>query len=210
MKILKSNYTQPVTAALVDEAIQTIILRRDTHIDSLLERLKEDRVRKIIEPLIMGGDQPIDRLSDDYQYVCDLGLIRNEEIIKPSNPIYADVIARSLSFSYQNDFGAEKYPYPTHRYLHDGKIDMDYLMRDFQQFWRENSAIWETKYQYREAAPHLILMAFLQRIVNGGGNIIREMAAGKGRTDLCLVYEGNYPIELKIRRGEKSVKERIS
>jgi Holliday junction resolvase len=87
---------------------------------------------------------------------------------------------------------------------------MDYLMRDFQQFWRENSAIWEKKYQYREAAPHLILMAFLQRILNGGGQIIRDMGAGTGRTDLCIVYENHkYPIELKIRRGEKTVSEGI-
>jgi hypothetical protein len=39
---------------------------------------------------------------------------------------------------------------------------MDFLMRDFQQFWRENSDIWLTKFDYEEAAPHLILMAFLQ------------------------------------------------
>jgi len=128
----------------------------------------------------------------------------------PSNPIYGEVIARMLSLNFQNDFCSEKYPYEIPRYLRNGRIDMDYLMRDFQQFWRENSAIWETKYQYKEAAPHLILMAFLQRIVNGGGYLIREMAAGKGRTDLCLVYEKQkYPIELKVRRGEKSVSEGI-
>jgi len=211
VEMLQSDYTRPVTASLVDEAIQTIILRRDTHIDSLLERLKEERVRKFIEPVIMGGDQPMDRLSDDYQYVCDLGLIKEDGKIMPSNPIYGEVIARMLSLNFQNDFCSEKYPYQIPRYLlTNGRIDMDYLMRDFQQFWRENSAIWETKYQYKEAAPHLILMAFLQRIINGGGYIIREMAAGKGRTDLCLVYEGQkYPIELKIRYGEKSVSEGI-
>ena len=210
MKKLQSDYTQPVTAALADEAIQTIILRRDTHIDSLLERLKEDRVRKIIEPMIMGGDQPIDRLSDDYQYVCDLGLIKSEGKIMPSNPIYGEVIARALSLNYQNDITSENYPYQIPRYLHDGRMDMDCMMQDFQQFWRENSAIWEQKYQYREAAPHLIMMAFLQRIINGGGYIIREMAAGAGRTDLCLVYKNQkYPVELKIRRGEKTVNEGI-
>jgi len=209
-EMLQSDYTQPVTARLVDKAIQTIILRRDTHIDSLLERLKEDRVRKIIEPLVMGGDQPIDRLSDDYQYVCDLGFIKNGEKITPSNPIYGEVIARSLSLNYQNDFSAEKYPSKTSRYLHDGNIDMDLLMCDFQRFWRENSTIWKQKYQYQEAAPHLILMAFLQRILNGGGNIIREMAAGTGRTDLCVVYEGKkYPVELKIRRNDKTLQEGI-
>ncbi|MDR1342393.1 MAG: AAA-like domain-containing protein, partial [Prevotellaceae bacterium] len=47
-KILHSDYTKPVTAELVSKAIQSIILDRPTHIDSLLERLKEDRVRKII------------------------------------------------------------------------------------------------------------------------------------------------------------------
>jgi len=53
-------------------------------------------------------------------------------------------------------------------------------------------------------------MAFLQRILNGGGQIIREMAAGTGRTDLCIVYQGNkYPVELKIMRGNKSVPEGI-
>ena len=210
VKMLQSDYTRPVTASLVDEAIQTIILRRDTHIDSLLERLKEDRVRSVIEPIIMGGAQPIDRLSDDYQYVRDLGLIKEDGKIIPANPIYGEIIARTLSYNFQNDICSENYPYQIPRYLRNGRIDMDYLMRDFQQFWRENSAVWETKYQYKEAAPHLILMAFLQRIINGGGHIIREMAAGRGRTDLCLVYDQQkYPIELKIRYGEKSIAEGI-
>ena len=85
---------------------------------------------------------------------------------------------------------------------------MDYLLQDFQQFWRENSAIWVERFQYREAAPHLILQAFLQRVLNGGGEIIREPAAGTGRADLCVVYEGGkYPIELKIRRSEKTYNE---
>jgi hypothetical protein len=83
---------------------------------------------------------------------------------------------------------------------------MDFLMRDFQQFWQSNSKIWKERFLYKEAAPHLILMAFLQRVVNGGGQIIREMAAGTGRLDLCLIYEGRkYPIELKIRYGNKYV-----
>jgi hypothetical protein len=195
---------------LVDKAIQTIILRRDTHIDSLLERLKEDRVRRVIEPMLLG-EKFSDRLSDDYQYTMDLGLIKNiEGKIQPANPIYGEVIARTLSYDAQEDFILEKPNSTIPRYLKDGKIDMNILMQDFQEFWRENSDIWIEKFYYKEAAPHLILQAFLQRIINGGGYIIREMAAGKGRTDLCLVYgKQKYPIELKIRRGEKSVSDGI-
>jgi Holliday junction resolvase len=90
------------------------------------------------------------------------------------------------------------------RYLKGGRIDVDYLMRDFQQFWHANSDIWTEKTEYHEAAPQLVMMAFLQRIINGGGQIIREMASGMGRLDLCMIYgDQKYPIELKIRYGAK-------
>jgi hypothetical protein len=210
VEMLHSDYTQPVTAERVAEAVQTIILRRDTHIDSLLERLKEERVRRIIEPIIIG-EFDFDTLSDDFQYVKDLGLISDTpERIGPSNPIYAEVIARTLTDSMQQQLLRDSKEYRLPRYLKDGHIDMDFLMRDFQQFWRENSAIWGERFNYKEAAPHLILMAFLQRVINGGGQIIRDMGAGTGRLDLCLVYERQkYPIELKLWRGEKSLEKGI-
>ncbi|MDR1937399.1 MAG: ATP-binding protein, partial [Tannerellaceae bacterium] len=211
MEMLASDYSRAVTAGMVEQAIQTIILRRDTHIDSLLERLKEERVRKVIQPLITGEKGDVDKLSDDYSYVRDLGLIRDTRGgFEPANPIYAEVIVRTLNFNEQDTLLDPRYPYQMPRYLKDGRIDMDFLMRDFQQFWRENSEIWEERFWYKEAAPHLILMAFLQRVVNGGGQIHREMVAGKGFLDICLVYEGEkYPIELKLWRGEKTIKEGI-
>jgi hypothetical protein len=207
-KMLGQDYTQPVTAGMVKKAIQTIILRRDTHIDSLLERLKEARVRRVIEPLILG--EPVDSYNDDFYYTRDLGLIREtpDKKIEPANPIYAEVIVRTLNAYLQDTLQKNNPTCQMPRYLKDGRIDMDYLMCDFQQFWREHSDIWIARFEYREAAPHLILMAFLQRIVNGGGQIIREMAAGVGRLDICLVYEQHkYPIELKIWRGKRSLEE---
>jgi hypothetical protein len=204
VEILQSDYTKPVTAELVSQAIQNIILRRDTHIDSLLERLKEDRVRKVIEPIIIGEDF-VGRLSDDFLYVRDLGLIiETQDRLGPANPIYGELIARTLSYDVQQNLLHHHKEYQIPRYLKDGRIDMDYLMRDFQQYWRENSDIWKEKFDYREAAPHLILMGFLQRVINGGGQVIRDMAAGTGRLDLCLIYEGQkYPIEIKLNYGPK-------
>ena len=46
----------------------------------------------------------------------------------------------------------------------------------------------------------LVLMVFLQRVVNGGGRITREYAAGSGRLDLLVEFRGGrYPIELKLK-----------
>ena len=58
---------------------------------------------------------------------------------------------------------------------------------------------------YHEAAPHLVLMAYLQRVINGGGRIEREYAAGSGRLDLLLIYaDQKMAIEVKVwRTGRK-------
>lgn len=204
-KIMDYDYSQSITADMAKTAIQNIIKRRDTHIDSLLERLKEDRVRKVIEPMLLG-DFIYEMLSDDFQYVTDLGLIKNVNgKILPSNPIYAEVIARYLSYDAQQHFISLKPKADVPNYIKNGKIDVNCLMHEFQQFWRENSDIWIDKFQYKEAAPHLIMQAFLQRVLNGGGEINRELIAGTGRTDLCIIYDNvKYPIELKIWRGEKA------
>ena len=75
-----------------------------------------------------------------------------------------------------------------------------------QQFWRENSEIWEEKSDYTEAFPHLLLMAFLQRVLNGGGNIDREYAAGRGRMYLYIEYkEHGYIIEIKLIHPKQSM-----
>ena len=42
-------------------------------------------------------------------------------------------------------------------------------------------------------------MAFLQRILNGGGRIERDYAAGRGRMDLGVEYNGHwYIVEIKL------------
>jgi hypothetical protein len=209
IEILQLDYTQPITADMVKQAIQTIILRRDTHIDSLLERLKEERVRKVVEAIITGDY--VSPSSDDFHFTCDFGLIRmTEQKTEPANPIYTEVIVRTLNYDLQCDLQQNATVYQIHRYLKNRRIDMDFLMRDFQQFWQHHSDIWIEKFEYKEAAPHLILMAFLQRVINGGGEIYREMAAGTARLDICLIYKKHkYPIELKIRYGDKYVEKGI-
>jgi len=209
VKILGKDFSKTIQLAHVEQAVQTLIKRRDTHIDSLMERLTEARVQRIVEPVIIGESKRYDLLDDDYQYVLDLGLLREaDNHLVPSNPIYGEIIVRTLSFRSQQELDDIPSIPAASTYLIDGKLDMKGLLSDFQQFWRQNSEIWVERYQYIEAAPHLTLQAFLQRIVNSGGLVSREMAAGRQRLDLYIQYQGlNYPIELKIRYGQKTYQE---
>jgi hypothetical protein len=76
---------------------------------------------------------------------------------------------------------------------------MPLLLKKFQAFWRRHSETWEQQAEYVEAFPHLLVMAFLQRITNGGGRIEREYAAGRGRVDLAIEYGGAWSIiEIKL------------
>jgi hypothetical protein len=210
---LKKDFSIPITARMIADAIQTIILRRDVHIDQLLDKLKEERVRKVIEPMMLGEGEKLDRMTDDFNYVKDLGLIRLEnKAVVAGNPIYGEVIIRTLNYNQQmtleSDERFEYYEMP--KYYKNDRVDMNLMLQDFQQFWRENSDVWQERFQYREAAPHLILQAFLQRVFNGGGDVQREMATGRDRLDLCIAYKGKkYPIEIKINRGKQSVEKGI-
>jgi hypothetical protein len=204
--------TVDITANIVESAIQTVVTRRDTHIDSLLARLNEPRVRTALEPILTGDVYSLDYLSDDFSYVSDLGLVRiTDGQMEPANPIYGEIIVRALTLKAQTDLKSKVYPYDTPKYIKDGKLDLDSLLRDFQEFWRDNSEIWAERFEYKEAAPHLITQAFLQRVINSGGQILREFAAGSGRVDLCVIFGGNrYPIELKIRRGETAFEKSLT
>ena len=214
-EICKRDYTIPITQKMAWQAKQNIILARGTHFDSLMKKLKEPRIRRIIEPLILG-EEVKKHTSDDYLYAKDLGLIRdNNGKTEPANPIYAELIIRTLNWDVQDSISNAYENYIVPRYMKDGKIDMNFLIKDFQEYWRENSEIWKTRfekdyYQYDEAAPHLVLQAFLQRVINGGGQIIREMALGSMRADLCVVYDGHkYPIELKVLQNMRNYTESL-
>ena len=79
------------------------------------------------------------------------------------------------------------------------------LLEEFTQFYRENSEAWLKGLPYKEAGPHIIMLAFMQRLINGKGQIIREYALGRRHVDLYIKWkEQKFVIELKIKHGESS------
>ena len=189
-----------MTAEDVETAKETIIRRRDTHVDSLMERLREPRVRRVVEPVIFGGERTVSSNSEDWRFVVDLGLLREERgTLVPANKMYAEIIGRYLSRDAQESMETS---IPDTPWATPDGLDMPGLMAAFQAFWRENSGADRRAYEYGEATPHLVLMAFLQRVTNGKGRIEREMALGSKRLDLCVEYRGRrYAVEVKTAKN---------
>ena len=192
---------QPITRAQIDQAKENLILRRVTHLDQLADKLSEDRVRRVIEPML-AGTLMTNVPEDDRQYLVDLGLLRRDGTggLVVANPIYREVLPRVLAGGPQDTL-----PYIAPTWLNaDGSLNPEQLREAFLAFWRQHGQPLLGSAPYHEIAPHLVLMAFLHRVVNGGGTLEREYAIGWGRMDLCLRYGAlTLGIELKVwRDGE--------
>lgn len=179
--------SRTVGAAMVMQAKENLIERRVTHLDQLADKLSEERVRRVIEPMLRGDDLGGGVSTDDLQYTVDLGLVRLTSMgPQIANAIYREVIPRDLTNITQRNLESQQ---QTVWYVGpDGRLDMVKLLTAFQQFFREHSDVWVERFDYREAGPQLLMQAFLQRIVNGGGRVEREYGLGRKRTDLLVLW----------------------
>ena len=176
--------SREITGDAIQDAREKLILRRETHLDQLTDKLQEERVRRVIEPLLRGAEAVASISADDLEYARDLGLVAQEDPIAIANPIYREVIPRDLTWTTQAGFHHD----PTWYVDHSGTLQAGKLLAAFQEFFREHSEHWVERFQYKEAGPQLLLQAFLQRIVNSGGRIEREYGLGRRRTDLLIVW----------------------
>ena len=164
-------------------AREELILSRRTHLDQLAHKLEEERVRRVVEPILSGGEARHE--IRDLEYVRDLGLIDGNQPPRIANPIYREVVPRELGYILQSSLDQN----PAWYVDDDGGLNMTKLLTAFRTFFGEHSEHWLGRFgEYPEAGPQLILQAYLQRVVNGGGRIEREYGLGRGRTDLLVLW----------------------
>ncbi len=198
---------QPVGVQAIDAAKEALIVRRVTHLDQLADKLREERVRRVILPMLAGSTQAAWSVRD-LEYVRDLGLVAPGYPVRMANPLYAEVIPHELTLPLEATLaGAVK---PEWYVQADGSLDVAGLLSAFQDYFREHAESWVQCYGHAEAGPQLVLHAYLQRVVNSSGRIGREYAVGRGRTDLLIewgrsgpggpVHPRKYVIECKVRR----------
>lgn len=172
---LVPDRSQPIRREDLERARAVLIARRETHLDSLTERLRERRVRAILEPVLagsfVGGG---DTYQDDLQYCRDLGLCAPDDPVRVANSIYQETIARVLAGNAEPKVLVE----PKSFVLPDGRLDFARMLREFASFWREHGEVLAAGMTYHEVAPQLVLMAFLQRVVNAAARWTRSMAWG--------------------------------
>jgi hypothetical protein len=92
-----------------------MIQAREPHLDTLEVRLRDPKIRRVVESSIIGAVDPgINRANPDVQLAMDLGLISwaTETGFVIANPIYADILTRYLNAGYHDNLP----PPPTSSY----------------------------------------------------------------------------------------------
>ena len=125
----KRDRTRAVTADDVAEAREALIVRRVTHLDQLADKLREDRVRRVVEPMLSGVDERR-ATSRDIEYVRDLGLIARDKPVRIANPIYAEVVPRELGWILQEELDLNTTWYVDA----DDSLNLNKLMEAFPGF----------------------------------------------------------------------------
>ena len=185
--------SRAIEADDIHAAREALILSRRTHLDQLAHKLGEARVRRVMGPILSGAQPQHD--APDLEYARDLGLLALDSPTRIANPIYREVVPRELGYVVQDSLDVDAAWYVAD----DGRLDMAKLLTAFRTFFAEHAEHWLGRFDnYPEAAPQLILQAYLQRIVNGGGRIEREYGLGRGRTDLLVLWprEAGQPSDL--------------
>ena len=200
----------PISEEDIFAAREALIVRREAHLDQLTDKLREPRVRRVIEPLLSGGDGA--HSAYDVEYVRDLGLVAAKPPLRIANPIYGEVLPRVLTSVLEDEMPEQRVAWYVDA---GGGLDMVRLLTAFQDFFRQNSEHWIRRAQYTEAGPQLVLQAFLHRVVNGRGRIEREYALGSRRVDLLVVWprtdgdEERFVVECKLVKEGRSVERAI-
>ena len=202
-----------IGAGAVDRARETLVRNRVTHLDQLANQLREDRVRRVILPML-GGSLSGGYSLRDLEYVRDLGLVTGQGEVRMANPIYAEVIPREMTAVQESEL--ESLVSPSWYVNEDGSLDIQKLIGAFQGYFRQHSESWVERYGHREAGPQLVLHAYLHRVINSGGRITREYAVARGRTDLLVEWPlpgeplgsdaSRHVIECKVLRKGSSLK----
>lgn len=174
---------QPITAEHVEQAKEVLVRSRATNLESLEHRLHEERVARVMAPVIEGEIPSYSGFERDKRYLQDLGLLAAGDGVRVANPIYAEVIARTLTAGMQDRVDATLRPEDF--LAPDGRIDMTTVSSGFAAYWTEHGETVEGK-DYQQAWPHLLLFTYLQAVVNSHGALTREYAAGRQRADIVI------------------------
>jgi len=205
-KILPEKKQKKWTVDDLEKAFQIAIKKDATNFDTLIKNLENNpELYDLVFKIIMNGaeisfntDNPVIRSGIIY------GIIKMEkEKAKIHNRVYEQRIYNYMSSKMETagDVNFSQYNNGTSYIETDGSLNLERVIRKFQQFMNEQYSLKDKNFIERNG--RLLFLAFIKPIINGRGFDFKEVQVGEEkRLDVVITFDNRkYIIELKLWRG---------
>ncbi len=186
-----------------EEAIQALINYRNPNFESLFKNARNPRLFPIVLDLLEGKQRRYNVQSNDIDLGVKYGIFAEKERqLILANTIYAQVLYQHFEEELQG---------PDVRALlagnqfenQSGQLDFRRVFDKFQAFMKSKGAAIKHP-DFKEAFGQLVVLSYLDLLVNGKGWTFKEVQSGEGRIDVLCCYKNQKEVvELKLWYGER-------
>ncbi len=187
----------------MEQAIQALIASRNANFESLFKNARHPRLFPIVLDLLQGRQRRYNLLNDDIDLGVKYGIFaEGKQQLIPANPIYAQALFQNFEKELENSGVAELLESNSFKAA-GGRFDFRLVLDKFQAFMKAKGADVITHPHFREAFGQLLLLSYLDQLVNGKGWTFKEVRSGQGRIDvMCCYGRQKEVVEIKLWRGE--------
>ncbi len=188
----------------LDQAVQQLLSTSNTNFDSLIKHAHQPDLQPIILDILQGKHYSFTPFDPLLNRLAIFGVIRTDESRRCliGNQIYAQVLLASFHrimasqiFNGEIRAGAEDAA---------GRLDFQRVLDKFQAFMKTKGADLVRSNQFKEATGELLLLSYLDLLVNGKGWTFKQVQSGEGRIDvICCYGRQKEVVELKLWYGER-------
>jgi hypothetical protein len=198
------NRAVAITLSHLNEAVQRLLRENNTNFDSLIKHAYEPDLQLIVLDLLQGKHYPFTPFDPALNRLALYGVIRASEDngCMIGNKIYEQVLFASFYRVMASQIlgGDAKAGVITA----DGRLDFRRVLDRFQVFMKSKGSQVVRSHEFKEATGQLLLLSYLDLLVNGKGWTFKEVQSAQGRIDVLCCY-GNQKeiVELKLWYGEQ-------
>ncbi len=187
-----------------EEAIQRLINFRNPNFESLFNNARRPNLFPIVLDLLEGRRHRYNIQDDDINLGVRYGIFaeKGRQLIL-ANLIYVQALyqhfERTLKRSQiRNILAANRFE------DQNGHLNFRHVLDKFQAFMKAKGSHVAKQPEFKEATGQLLLLSYLDAIVNGKGWTFKEVQSGEGRIDVLCCYKNQKEVvEVKVWYGER-------
>jgi len=187
-----------------ERAVQELLVTPNSNFDSLFKNARHADLFPIVLDLLTGRSREYNILAKNISLGVKYGIFAaKEQQLILANPIYAQALYKHFKEELEgtglNDLVASQR-------LQDrnGHLDFRRVLDKFQAFMKAKGPTVSKHRSFREATGQLLLLSYLDLLVNGKGWTFKEPQSGEGRIDVVCCYgRQKEVVELKLWYDER-------